>query len=188
MAKAMSSGYQAISATVINEDIYQAMVAQSEKIGVFGHGFSYSARPVACAVALETLKIYEEHEILEHVRDVAPVFQQWLHSLGSHPLVGEARGIGLIGAIELVRDKSTKAPFDVAAGVSLMAADLAARGGVDPAGDGDSLATLSATRHDQNRNWRDFRSSGKENRADPRRDQRERRVVTPVRGIERGAI
>ena len=140
MAKAMSSGYQPISATVINEDIYQAMVTQSEKIGIFAHGFTYSAHPVACAVALETLKIYEERKILDHVRDVAPVFQERLNSLGSHPLVGEARGIGLIGAIELVRDKASKAPFDVAAGVGLMAAEIAQEEGLILRAMGDSLA------------------------------------------------
>src|SRR5215472_97330 len=106
MAKAMSSGYQPISATLINEEIYQAFVKQSEKIGIFAHGFTYSAHPVACAVALETLKIYEERNILDHVRQTTPGFQRRLHSLASHPLVGEARGIGLIGALELERDKA----------------------------------------------------------------------------------
>ena len=106
MAKAMSSGYQPISATVISDEIYQALVTQSEKIGVFAHGFTYSAHPVACAVALETLKIYEERKILDHVRELTPVFHRTAPQLASHPLVGEARGIGLIGAIELVRDKA----------------------------------------------------------------------------------
>jgi 4-aminobutyrate---pyruvate transaminase len=130
MAKAMSSGYQPISATVINDDVYQALVAQSEKIGIFAHGFTYSAHPVACAVALETLKIYEERKILNHVRDVAPAFQERLHALSSHPLVGEAGGIGLIGAIELVRDKASKAPFEIAGGIGMMAAEIAQEEGL----------------------------------------------------------
>lgn len=150
MAKAMSSSYQPISATVINEDIYQAMVARSEKIGVFAHGFTYSAHPVACAVALETLKIYEERKILDHVRDVAPVFQERLHSLGSHPLVDEARGIGLIDAIELVRDKASKAPFDIVGRRRYDGGRDRARGGVDPPGDGGQPGALSAARDDQN--------------------------------------
>jgi len=140
MAKAMSSGYQPISATVISEDIYQALVSQSEKIGVFAHGFTYSAHPVACAVALETLKIYEERKILDHVREVAPAFQDRLHSLASHALVGEARGIGLIGAIELVRDKASKAPFDATAGVGLMAAEILQEEGLILRAMVDSLA------------------------------------------------
>jgi len=136
----MSSGYQPISATVISEDIYQALVTQSEKIGVFAHGFTYSAHPVACAVALETLKIYEERKILDHIRELAPVFQGRLHDLASHPLVGEARGIGLLGAIELVRDKASKAPFAATAGVGLLSADLAQREGLILRAMGDSLA------------------------------------------------
>jgi 4-aminobutyrate---pyruvate transaminase len=140
LAKALSSGYQPISATVISEDIYQALVAQSEKIGVFAHGFTYSAHPVACAVALETLKIYEERKILDHVREVAHVFQNRLHNLASHGLVGEARGVGLMGAIELVRDKSSKLAFDAAASVGLLAADLAQDEGLILRAMGDSLA------------------------------------------------
>ena len=140
MAKAMSSGYQPISATVISEEIYQAFVTQSEKIGIFAHGFTYSAHPVACAVALETLKIYEERKILDHVRQITPVFQQRLHKLASHPLVGEVRGIGLIGALELVRDKASKAPFDAAAGAGPLAAELSQQEGLILRAMGDSLA------------------------------------------------
>ena len=140
MAKAMSSGYQPISATLINEEIYQAFVTQSEKIGIFAHGFTYSGHPVACAVALETLKIYEERNILDHVRQTTPGFQRRLHSLASHPLVGEARGIGLIGALELERDKASKAPFDATAGVGPLAAEILQQEGLILRAMGDSLA------------------------------------------------
>jgi 4-aminobutyrate---pyruvate transaminase len=116
-AKALSSGYQPIGAVLVSDAIYQALVKESEKIGVFSHGFTYSGHPVAAAVALETLKIYEEDDILSHVRRVAPRMQAWLRRFADHPMVGEARGIGLVGAIELVADKSTKAPFHAAAGV-----------------------------------------------------------------------
>ncbi len=116
-AKALSSGYLPIAAVMISEEIYAAMVKESEKIGVFAHGFTYSGHPVTSAVALETLKIYEEIDILSHVRKVTPRFQAGLHSFQDHPLVGEFRGIGLIGAVELVADKSTKAPFDPKAGI-----------------------------------------------------------------------
>jgi len=140
MAKAMSSGYQPISATLINEEIYQAFVTQSEKIGIFAHGFTYSGHPVACAVALETLKIYEERNILDHVRQTTPGFQRRLHSLASHPLVGEARGIGLIGALELERNKASKAPFDATAGVGPLAAEILQQEGLILRAMGDSLA------------------------------------------------
>jgi 4-aminobutyrate---pyruvate transaminase len=116
-AKALSSGYLPIGAVMVSEKIYDVLRNESAKTGVFSHGFTYSGHPVASAVALETLKIYEERGILAHVRSVAPRMQNGLRRFASHPLVGEVRGIGLIGAIELVADKGTKAPFDTAAGV-----------------------------------------------------------------------
>lgn len=116
-AKALSSGYMPIAAVMVSGKIYDALVAQSAKIGIFSHGFTYSGHPVTSAVALETLKIYEERDILSHVRAVGPRMQAGLRRLADHPLVGDVRGAGLIGAIELVADKSTKASFDPAAGV-----------------------------------------------------------------------
>jgi 4-aminobutyrate---pyruvate transaminase len=84
---------------------------------VFAHGFTYSGHPVACAVALKTIEIYQRINIVRHVQTVSPTFQARLKALGSHPLVGEARGIGLIGALELVKNKATKESFDVRQGV-----------------------------------------------------------------------
>ncbi len=110
-AKALSSGYLPISAMIMNEPMYQAMLDQSRAIGTFGHGFTYSAHPVAAAVAIETLNIYRERAIFAHVRKVAPQFLKRLHALADHPLVGEARGTGLLGAVELVADRTTRAPF-----------------------------------------------------------------------------
>jgi 4-aminobutyrate---pyruvate transaminase len=116
-AKALSSGYIPISALLIAEPIWQAMLAESDKIGVFGHGYTYSGHPVAAEVALETLRLYDERDIVGHVRRVAPVLQDGLRALADHPLVGEARGIGLVGALELVADKRTKESFPPARGV-----------------------------------------------------------------------
>ena len=93
--------------------MHDAMIEQSKKIGTFGHGNTYSGHPVCAAVALRTLQIYEERNMLEHVRGLIPRFQQRLAELASHPLVGEARlGGGLMGGVELVADKATKKPFD----------------------------------------------------------------------------
>ena len=117
MAKALSSAYLPISALMVSEAVYQAMVKQSEKIGVFGHGYTYGGHPVAAAVALETLKIYEERDVFAHVRRIAPLLQDGLRRLGEHPLVGEARGVGLIGALEMVRDKTAREAFQPADGV-----------------------------------------------------------------------
>jgi 4-aminobutyrate--pyruvate transaminase len=125
MAKQLTSGYQPMSATVVSGEIYDALVRQSEKIGVFAHGFTYSGHPVAAAVGVETLKIYEERRTLDHVRAVMGHFQERLRQVGGHPLVGEARGMGLIGAVELVEDKQTKKPFDTAVAAGPLAADLA---------------------------------------------------------------
>ncbi len=116
-AKALSSAYIPIAALMISEPIYQALVKQSEKLGMFGHGSTYAGHPVAAAVALETLKIYEERKIVEHVCALSPRFQDGLQHFAGHPLVGEVRGIGLIGALELVRDKETKESFDPKLGV-----------------------------------------------------------------------
>ena len=117
MAKALTSAYLPMSAVMITDDIYQGLVEESEKIGVFAHGYTYSGHPVAAAVALETQKIYEERDIFAHVRKVAPVLQEGLARFADHPLVGEVRGVGLIGAIELVKNKETREPFDSADGI-----------------------------------------------------------------------
>jgi 4-aminobutyrate---pyruvate transaminase len=111
-AKALSSGYVPISAVMISEPIWQAMLAQSDRIGIFGHGFTYSGHPVATAVALETLMIYDEIEIVSQVRVVAPALQDGLRRFADHPLVGDVRGVGLIAAVEIVKDKKTKVQFD----------------------------------------------------------------------------
>jgi 4-aminobutyrate--pyruvate transaminase len=118
VAKALSAGYLPISANLVSAGIYDTLLAQSDRLGIFGHGYTYSSHPVPAAVALETLKIYAERDIVGAVRRVGPRLQAGLRSFAEHPLVGEARGIGLIGAIELVRDKATKASFDPKAGVA----------------------------------------------------------------------
>ena len=120
-AKALSSAYLPISAVVVPEFLYEPMVKASGEVGLFGHGFTYSGHPVAAAVALRVLGIYEERKLYEHVRTIAPQFQASLESLAAHPLVGDARGIGLLGACELVQDKSTKAAFDAKAAVGAKA-------------------------------------------------------------------
>jgi 4-aminobutyrate--pyruvate transaminase len=111
-AKALSSSYLPIAAVMINEKVYSGIRDNTGKLGTFGHGFTYSGHPVSAAVALETLKIYEERDIVSMVRRVAPEFQKRLRSFADHPLVGEVRGTGLIGAVELVRDKKTREAFD----------------------------------------------------------------------------
>jgi 4-aminobutyrate--pyruvate transaminase len=117
VAKALSSSYVPISGTLMTKPIYEALVEGSKRNGVFSHGFTYSGHPVAAAVANETLKIYEERDIVGHVKRVAPRFQQRLRALEEHPLVSSVRGVGLVGALEVVRDKATREPFSPASGV-----------------------------------------------------------------------
>lgn len=111
VAKALSASYQPISATIVSNQIFEAMLQESRKIGVFGHGFTYAGHPVASAVALETLRIYEERDIVAMVRGVAPHFQRRLQNLAAHPLVGQTRGIGLLGSIEVLKDKVSRTGF-----------------------------------------------------------------------------
>ncbi len=106
-AKQLSSGYLPIAALMISKDIYDVFRGQSDKHGVLGMGYTYGGHPVAAAVALETLKIYEERNIIKHVQSVASRFQERLNGLNDATLVGEARGIGLIGGLELVSNKAT---------------------------------------------------------------------------------
>jgi 4-aminobutyrate---pyruvate transaminase len=118
VAKALSSAYLPIAALLVSKRIYDGISENTAKIGTFGHGFTYSGHPVSSAVALETLKIYQERDILGQVRRVSPGFLKHLGAFKNHPMVGEVRGIGLIGAVELVRDKQTKESFDPKLGVA----------------------------------------------------------------------
>lgn len=110
-AKQLSAAYQPISALLISDAIHAALLEGSRRNGTFGHGFTYGGHPVACAVALETLAIYEERDIVGHVRAVSPAFLDGLGALRGHPLVGEVRGVGLIAGVEVVADPTTGAPF-----------------------------------------------------------------------------
>jgi 4-aminobutyrate--pyruvate transaminase len=95
-------------------------VKNSEKIGTFGHGYTYTAHPACAAAALRTQQLMEERDILGHVRAVSPRFEARVQALGDHPLVGQARGVGLLGAVELVQDKASKQSFDPAAKVGAL--------------------------------------------------------------------
>ena len=139
-AKALSSAYVPIAALMVSEPIYQAMVKESEKLGIFGHGSTYAGHPVAAAVALEALNIYEERNIVDYVRKISPILQAGLRRFSDHSLVGEVRGIGLVGGVELVKDKDTKAPFEAESGVGLFMQDRAQDEGLIIRSIGDTIA------------------------------------------------
>lgn len=111
MAKQLSSAYIPISAAAIRSDMYEAMVDQSAAAGAFGHGYTYSGHPVACAVALKTLEIYERDNIFAQAAERGEYMQAKLAEFKNHPLVGEVRGRGLIGAVELVANKQSGQEF-----------------------------------------------------------------------------
>jgi 4-aminobutyrate--pyruvate transaminase len=117
VAKALSSAYAPIAAVMIPEITYQALLSESKKIGAFGHGFTYGGHPVCAAVALKAIEIYARERIFERAAQRAPQFQARLSALSNHPLVGEARGLGLIGGVELVANKKTRQSFAPAQGV-----------------------------------------------------------------------
>ena len=123
-AKQLSSAYYPISAAVIRGDMYEAMVEPSAEVGVFGHGYTYSGHPVACAAALKTLEIYQRDNIYAHAAEMGSYLQSRLAQLRAHERVGEVRGAGLIAAVELVDDKAAKTPaVDLARRVTQLCQD-----------------------------------------------------------------
>ncbi|MGI9512620.1 MAG: aspartate aminotransferase family protein [Anderseniella sp.] len=109
MAKGLSSGYQPIGAVAVSDKLISDFF---EKGGEFFHGYTYSGHPVACAVALENIRIMQDEKLVERAAAIAPYVEEKIGALSDHPIVGEVRVKGLIGAIELVRDKKTRARFD----------------------------------------------------------------------------
>jgi 4-aminobutyrate--pyruvate transaminase len=112
ISKQLTSSYVPLSALLISDGVYQAIAENTARIGTFGHGFTTSGHPLATAVAMENLAIIEERGLVAHAAAISPRFQAGLRAFADHPLVGEARGIGLIGALELVADKDSKAAFE----------------------------------------------------------------------------
>lgn len=140
IAKALSSGYIPISAVIVPEDIFEPIKKASNDVGVFGHGYTYSGHPVACAVALKTLEIYEELNLFSHVEKIAPKFQERVNKLGTFEFVGEARGIGLIAALEIVKNKGTKENFDPYGKVGKQIAEICQKNGLIVRAIGDVIA------------------------------------------------
>lgn len=121
MSKQLTSSYMPLAAIMVNDKVYNAIADNTAKLGTFGHGYTGSAHPVACAVAIENLKIIEEQDLMGNAARLEPMFQAGLRELADHPLVGEVRGTGLIGGVELA-DKTTRQPI---VGPGVMAARVA---------------------------------------------------------------
>ncbi len=107
IAKGLSSGYAPIGGSIVSDKVAE-VIGRDE----FVHGYTYSGHPVSCAVALENLRILQEENVLGHVRDTAaPYLREKWESLTEHPMVGEARIVGLMGSIALTPEKQSRAPF-----------------------------------------------------------------------------
>ena len=140
-AKQLSSAYQPIGAVLVSEKMYQGFTSGSDKYGVFGTGNTYGGHPVASAVALETLNIYRDDHIIEHVQSVSKTFLQRLSEFESHPLVGQVRGVGLIGAFELVKDKTSKEQYPPGDKIAVQVMNAARKHGlITRAMPGDGIA------------------------------------------------
>jgi 4-aminobutyrate--pyruvate transaminase len=140
LSKQITSSYMPFAAVMFSDAVYQAIADNSEKIGAFGHGFTATGHPVSCAVALENLAIIEERDLMGNAARLEAQFQDGLQSFANHPLVGEARGAGLIGAVELVADKKTRKPFEKIGKAGALASTIGHEEGLIFRAIGDQLA------------------------------------------------
>ncbi|MEQ8230866.1 MAG: aminotransferase [Gammaproteobacteria bacterium] len=140
LAKALTSAYMPLSAVMIPEKIYQAIAEISKEWGIFGHGFTYTGHPVSTAVGLKVLEIYERDDLFAKAARLGEQFQANIARFADHPLVGEVRGRGLIGACELVANKTTGQAFDPASAVGKYALARMKANGLICRAIGDSLA------------------------------------------------
>lgn len=140
LAKQLTSAYAPLGAVLVPDKMVEAFEAQSAKIGAFGHGFTYGGHPLGCAVGVKAIEIYQERNILDHVRALMPRFAERLTALRDHPLVGETRFKGLVGGVELVADKATRRPFDAKKTVALQATRFLENRGAILRAIGDTVA------------------------------------------------
>ena len=121
IAKGLSSGYLPIGGVMVSDKIMETLNAG----GDFAHGYTYSGHPVCAAVAIANVRLMQRTNIVETVREsTAPYLQKRFRELGEHPLVGEVRGVGMFGALELVQDKANYVKFDKDMGVGNMCRDF----------------------------------------------------------------
>ena len=128
MAKGMSSGYLPIGGVMVSDELANTLIAEG---GEFYHGYTYSGHPACSAVAERNIRIIRDEGLVERVRtDTGPYLQARWRELGEHPLVGEARGVGFIGALELVKDKATRTRFDPLGEVGTVCRDFCFKNGL----------------------------------------------------------
>ncbi len=135
IAKGLTSGYIPMGGVVVRDEIVEVL----NQGGEFYHGFTYSGHPVAAAVALENIRILREEKIIEKVKaETAPYLQKRWQGLADHPLVGEARGVGMVAALELVKNKKTRERF-TDKGVGMLCREHCFRNGLIMRAVGDTM-------------------------------------------------
>ncbi|WP_372871289.1 aspartate aminotransferase family protein [Shewanella sp.] len=137
IAKGMTSGYVPMGGVIVSDRVADVLVNNG---GEFAHGFTYSGHPVAAAAALENIRILDEERLVDKVReDTGPYLQDKLQTLTAHPLVGEVRGMGMVGAIELVANKDTLARFDGDIGIGMLCREACIESGLVMRAVGDTM-------------------------------------------------
>ena len=136
-AKGVSSGYLPLGGVFVSDRVAEVLI---DKAGEFAHGYTYSGHPVSCAVALKNIEIIEQEGLVERVRDdIGPYLQARWQTLADHPLVGEARMVGLMGALELVKSKAPIERFPEKQGVGTICRDFLVNNGLVMRAVGDSI-------------------------------------------------
>ena len=137
IAKGLSSGYLPIGGVMVADHVSNVLI---EEGGEFFHGMTYAGHPAACAVASANIKILRDEGIIDHVKkNTGPYLQRRWRELADHPLVGEARGVGFLGALQLVADKASRTPFEANQNVGMTCRDIAAKNGLVMRAVGDSM-------------------------------------------------
>ena len=136
-AKGVTSGYLPLGGVLVADRVAEVLI---DRGGEFFHGYTYSGHPAACAVAIENLRILKREKLIERVKnDIGPYLQKGWQKLGEHPLVGETRMVGLMGALELVKDKATLERYDEQQGVGTICRDFLVNNGLVMRAVGDTI-------------------------------------------------
>jgi putrescine aminotransferase len=136
-AKGVTSGYLPLGGVMVGDRVGDVLI---DKGGEFFHGYTYSGHPASCAVAIETLNILKREKLVERVRDdIGPYLQKKWHTLAEHPLVGETRMVGLMGALELVKSKSPITKFSSDQGIGVICRDILVNNGLVMRAVGDTI-------------------------------------------------
>jgi len=138
-AKAVTSGYLPLGGVMVSDTVGDVLI---DKGGEFYHGYTYSGHPASCTVAIANIDIMRREDLVARVRDdIGPYFQQRWATLGEHPLVGETRMVGMMGALEIVRDRSSLERFDEDDGVGMICRNFLVENGLVMRAIGDTIVT-----------------------------------------------